>query len=62
MKTTKLYMASSFHDIEKVGLENILLSYTYIPKDEKGIHRFHQAMLERRQLRAQEKNFNQNEK
>lgn len=62
MKTTKLYMAISFHDIEKVGLENILISYTYMPKDEKGIHRFHQAMLERRQLRTQEKNFNQNEK
>ena len=67
MKTTKLYMAGEM-GTNDVAIRNRLLSYANMPKDEKGIHRFHQAILERRQLRKQAKaerqakNFNQNEK
>lgn len=68
MKTTKLYMAVFFHDMKRIKLQNVLLSYIYIPKGEDETNRFHQAILERRQLRKQAKaerqakNFNQNEK
>ena len=61
-------MAGSLHDIERIKLQNVLLSYVYIPKDEDETNRFHQAILERRQLRKQAKaerqakNFNHNKK
>lgn len=68
MKTTTIYKAGHFTEKEKLRIKNLLTSYCYIPKDEDETNRFHQAILERRQLRKQAKaerqanNFNQNEK
>ncbi len=61
MKTTKLYMVSPFHEMERVKLQNVLLSYIYIPKDASGYDKFHRIILERRELRKQAKEERQNQ-
>lgn len=61
MKTTKLYMVAPFHDMERVKLQNVLLSYIYIPKDASGYDKFHRIILERRELRKQAKEERQNQ-
>jgi len=62
MKTTKLYMVASFHDsMKRIKLQNILLSYIYIPKNASGYDKFHRIILERRELRKQAKEERQNQ-
>lgn len=61
MKTTKLYMVDSFHSMKRIKLQNVLLSYIYIPKDASGYDKFHRIILERRELRKQAKEERQNQ-
>lgn len=61
MKTTKLYMVAPFHDMKRIKLQNVLLSYIYIPKDASGYDKFHRIILERRELRKQAKEERQNQ-
>lgn len=61
MKTTKLYMAVFFHGMKRIKLQNVLLSYIYIPKDASGYDKFHRIILERRELRKQAKEERQNQ-
>jgi hypothetical protein len=61
MKTTKLYMAAFFSGMKRIKLQNVLLSYIYIPKDASGYDKFHRIILERRELRKQAKEERQNQ-
>jgi len=61
MKTTKLYMVAFFPGMERIKLENALISYIYIPKDASGYDKFHRIILERRELRKQAKEERQNQ-
>lgn len=62
MKTTKLYMAAQSSDMKMIKLQNVLLSYVYIPKDASGGYdKFHRIILERRELRKQAKEERQNQ-
>ncbi len=61
MKTTKLYMAAQSSEIKRIKLQNVLLSYIYIPKDASGYDKFHRIILERRELRKQAKEERQNQ-
>jgi hypothetical protein len=61
MKTTKLYMVAQSSEIKRIKLQNVLLSYIYIPKNASGYDKFHRIILERRELRKQAKEERQNQ-
>lgn len=61
MKTTKLYMVTLLPFMERVKLQNVLLSYILISKDASGYDKFHRIILERRELRKQAKEERQNQ-
>lgn len=54
-------MAASFREMKRIKLQNVLLSYVYIPKDASGYDKFHRIILERRELRKQAKEERQNQ-
>lgn len=54
-------MVDSFHSMKRIKLQNVLLSYIYIPKDAGGYDKFHRIVLERRELRKQAKEERQNQ-
>ena len=61
MKTTKLYMVTLLPFMERVKLQNVLLSYILISKDASGYDEFHRIILKRRELRKQAKEERQNQ-
>lgn len=47
--------------MERVKLQNVLLSYIHISKDASGYDKFHRIILKRRELRKQAKEERQNQ-